>query len=107
MVKKCMLEVFNQGVNYFDIVEVYVLGECEKVFGEVICDFGFRCSDIVVFIKFFWGGFGFNDIGFFKKYLFEGMCVFFSCLGMEYVDIVMVYCLDGLIFMEEIVRVFI
>jgi voltage-dependent potassium channel beta subunit len=104
--KNCMLEAWNNGVNYFDTAEVYASGECEKVFGQALKDLNFKRSDIVVSTKLFWGGPGPNDTGLSKKHLFEGMRASLKRLDLEYVDIVMAHRPDALTPMEEIVRAF-
>ncbi|CAL5873881.1 uncharacterized protein PFLUO_LOCUS8164 [Penicillium psychrofluorescens] len=104
--KKCMLEAFNHGVNYFDTAEVYASGECEKVFGQALRELGFKRSDIVVSTKLFWGGAGPNDTGLSKKHVFEGMNASLNRLGLDYVDVVMAHRPDALTPMEEIVRAF-
>ncbi|OIW34616.1 voltage-gated potassium channel beta-2 subunit [Coniochaeta ligniaria NRRL 30616] len=104
--KKCMLEAWNNGVNYFDTAEVYASGECEKVFGQALKELNFKRSDIVVSTKLFWGGPGPNDTGLSKKHLFEGMRASLKRLDLEYVDIVMAHRPDALTPMEEIVRAF-
>lgn len=104
--KECMLEAWNHGVNYFDTAEVYASGECEKVFGQMIRELGFKRSDMVISTKLFWGGPGPNDTGLSKKHLFEGMNASLQRLGLDYVDIVMAHRPDPLTPMEEIVRAF-
>ncbi|KAK5467047.1 hypothetical protein LTS15_000017 [Exophiala xenobiotica] len=104
--KKCMLEAWNNGVNYFDTAEVYASGECEKAFGQVLRDLKFKRSDLVVSTKLFWGGAGPNDTGLSKKHLFEGMKASLDRLGLDYVDIVMAHRPDPLTPMVEIVRAF-
>lgn len=71
--KKCMLDAWNNGVNYFDTAEVYASGECEKVFGQALRNLSLKRSDLVISMKLFWGGPGPNDTGVSTKHLFEGM----------------------------------
>lgn len=104
--KKCMLEAWNNGVNYFDTAEVYASGECEKVFGAALRELGFKRSDLVISTKLFWGGPGPNDTGLSKKHLFEGMHASLERMGLDYVDIVMAHRPDPYTPMEEIVRAF-
>lgn len=106
LAKNCMQEAWNNGVNYFDTAEVYASGECEKVFGSVLRELGFKRSDLVISTKLFWGGPGPNDTGLSKKHLYEGMNASLERLGLDYVDVVMAHRPDPLTPMEEVVRAF-
>lgn len=55
-----MIEV---GINFFDIVNMYLDGMLEEIVGCVLCDF-VKCDDVVIVIKvFYWMWLGLNGVG--------------------------------------------
>lgn len=71
-----MILVYDNGINFFDIVEVYVVGKVEVVLGNIIKKKGWRWFSFVIIIKIFWGGKVEMEWGLFRKYIIEGLKVF-------------------------------
>lgn len=99
-------EVLEVGIDFFDSVDIYFIGESEWIFGCVFRDF-VQCEDLVIVIKvFFFMSDRFNVCGLLCKYLFVSVDVLLWWLGMDYLDFFVIYCFDLEILIEEICEIF-
>lgn len=95
--------VIEGGINFFDIVNSYFDGSSEEIVGCVLCDF-VCCDEVVVVIKVYYQV---GDLveGFFWVqilcFIDDSLC----CFGMDYVDLLQIYCWDYIILIEEMFEV--
>ncbi|MCX7941476.1 MAG: aldo/keto reductase, partial [Dictyoglomaceae bacterium] len=50
--KKCIYTAIENGINFFDLADVYAKGEAERVVGKILKDF--RRQDLVISSKVYW-----------------------------------------------------
>ncbi|KAH8630894.1 putative voltage-gated potassium channel subunit beta [Alternaria alternata] len=77
IVKDCMQEAWNHGINFFDTAEVYAAGECELEMGKA-------------FKELQWP----RDEGLSKKHIVEGLKSSLKRLDHSYVDVVFAHRYD-------------
>jgi voltage-dependent potassium channel beta subunit len=100
----CMKTAYDFGVNFFDNAEGYAAGKSESMMGEIIKDFGWKRSDLVLSTKIFWGGRGPNDRGLSFKHIIEGTNASLKRMQTEYVDLIFCHRPDFYTPIEETVR---
>ncbi|KAF9258137.1 voltage-gated potassium channel beta-2 subunit [Marasmius fiardii PR-910] len=105
--KEIIKVAFENGINMFDTAEAYNKGECEKEFGRVFKELGFRRTDLVITTKLFWGvRSGPNAGGLSRKHIIEGTQESLARLQVDYIDVIFAHRCDVNVPMEEIVRAF-
>ncbi|KAJ3243898.1 hypothetical protein HDU78_011651 [Chytriomyces hyalinus] len=104
--EQCMLEAYNNGINFFDNAEVYASGKSEIAMGNAIKKFGWKRSSYVISTKIYWGGDGVNEKGLSRKHIIEGTKAALERLQLEYVDLIFAHRPDVDTPMEETVRAF-
>lgn len=101
---ECMKEAYDSGVNFFDNAEAYAQGKSETMMGNILKDFGWKRSDLVLSTKIYWGGSGQNDTGLSMKHILEGTNAALKRLQTEYVDLIFCHRPDFYTPIEETVR---
>lgn len=77
---------YDQGINFFDLADVYANGEAEKHMGELLSEF--PRHTLVVSSKIFWPmSDDINDRGLSRKHIFESIDKTLGRLKMDYLDI--------------------
>lgn len=100
----CMKEAYDNGVNFFDNAEAYAGGKSETMMGNILKDFGWKRSDLVLSTKIFWGGKGPNDVGLSMKHIIEGTNAALKRLQTDYIDLIFCHRPDVHTPIEETVR---
>jgi len=94
---------YEQGINYFDLADVYARGEAEKQMGSILSRFA--RNTLVVASKVFWPmSDDINDRGLSRKHIMESIDKTLSRLGMDYVDVYFCHRPDSEVPMFETVR---
>ena len=77
---------YEQGVNFFDLADIYERGEAEKQMGAVLREF--PRHTLVISSKVFWPmSDDVNDRGLSRKHIFESIDKSLTRLGTDYLDI--------------------
>ncbi|EMD63095.1 hypothetical protein COCSADRAFT_37968 [Bipolaris sorokiniana ND90Pr] len=108
IVKDCMEEAWNHGINFFDTAEVYAAGECEIEMGKAFKELQWPRDEYVLSTKIFFGTRRQepNTRGLSKKHIVEGLKSSLKRLDHSYVDIVFAHRFDPDVPMKEIVEAF-
>ena len=85
----------ENGINFFDIAEIYGLGTGEKSFGKVIKELNIPREKIVVSEKIWLIGFDPNDGFLSKKHICEAIKNALKWLQLDYVDVVFCHKFDS------------
>jgi voltage-dependent potassium channel beta subunit len=108
IVRDCMQEAWNHGINFFDTAEVYAAGECEIEMGKAFKELQWPRDEYVLSTKIFFGTRRQepNTRGLSKKHIVEGLKSSLKRLDHSYVDIVFAHRFDPDVPMKEIVEAF-
>ena len=105
--KQCMIEAYDQGVNFFDNAEAYASGQSEVIMGEVLSETGWRRDSYVVSSKVFFGSTKErlpNQTGLSRKHVFEACDQALERLQLDYLDLYFCHRPDPNTPIEETVR---
>jgi aryl-alcohol dehydrogenase-like predicted oxidoreductase len=96
IVKDCMQEAWNHGINFFDTAEVYAAGECELEMGKAFKELQWPRDEYVLSTKVFFGTKRKepNTRGLSKKHIVEGLKSSLKRLDHSYVDVVFAHRYD-------------
>jgi aryl-alcohol dehydrogenase-like predicted oxidoreductase len=96
IVKDCMQEAWNHGINFFDTAETYAAGECEIEMGKAFKELQWPRDEYVLSTKIFFGTRRQepNTRGLSKKHIVEGLKSSLKRLDHSYVDIVFAHRFD-------------
>lgn len=101
--KKCIYTAIENGINFFDLADVYAKGEAERVVGKILKDF--RRQDLVISSKVYWPmSDNVNDRGLSRKHIMESIEGSLKRLGTDYLDIYFCHRFDPETPLEEVVR---
>lgn len=101
--KKCIYTAIDNGVNFFDLADVYARGEAERVVGRILKDF--RRQDLVISSKVYWPmSDNVNDRGLSRKHIMESIDGSLKRLGVDYLDIYFCHRFDPDTPLEEVIR---
>jgi voltage-dependent potassium channel beta subunit len=93
----------EQGINYFDLADVYGHGDAEEFFGNLMREF--RRQDLVIGTKAYWPMTeNVNDRGLSRKHLVESLNGSLNRLNTDYVDVFYCHRFDEETPIEEVVR---
>lgn len=101
----CIKTALEQGINFFDLADVYAGGEAESVVGRAIRDLGVSRHHLVLSSKAFWPMSGdVNDRGLSRKHLMESVEGSLRRLGVDYLDLYFCHRFDPETPLDEVVR---
>ncbi|KNG51210.1 voltage-gated potassium channel subunit beta-1 channel subunit beta-1 [Stemphylium lycopersici] len=112
IVKDCMQEAWNHGINFFDTAETYAAGECEIEMGKAFKELQWPRDEYVLSTKVFFGTRRKEPNtrqmrrGLSKKHIVEGLKSSLARLEHSYVDVVFAHRFDPDVPMKEIVEAF-
>jgi aryl-alcohol dehydrogenase (NADP+) len=94
----------EQGINFFDVADMYSLGKSEEILGRAIRDFA-RRDDVVIGTKaYFKMSDDPNDRGLSRKHLMSAIDASLKRLGTDYVDLYQIHRYDADTPIEETLR---
>ena len=94
----------EQGINFFDVADMYSLGKSEEILGRAIRDFA-RRDDVVIGTKaYFKMSDDPNDRGLSRKHLMSAIDASLKRLGTDYVDLYQIHRYDAETPIEETLR---
>jgi len=103
LVKQIIHKAFEQGVNFFDIADVYARGEAELAMGRALADL--PRNHLVISSKCFWPmSDDVNDRGLSRKHIMESVERSLKRIGTEYLDILFCHRFDPETPLDETVR---
>lgn len=103
IINRIIKTAYEKGINYFDIGDVYALGEAEKLMGEVLREY--PRHRLVIASKVFWPmSDDINDRGLSRKHIFESIDKSLKRIGTDYIDIYYCHRFDPEVPLEETLR---
>lgn len=103
LAKQIIRKAYDVGINFFDIADVYALGESEKMMGAVLAEF--PRHTLVISSKVFWPmSDDVNDRGLSRKHIMESIDKSLQRIGTDYVDLYYAHRFDPETPVEEVVR---
>jgi aryl-alcohol dehydrogenase (NADP+) len=94
----------EQGINFFDVADMYSLGKSEEILGRAIRDYA-RRDDVVIGTKaYFKMSDDPNDRGLSRKHLMSAIDASLRRLGTDYVDLYQIHRYDSETPIEETLR---
>jgi voltage-dependent potassium channel beta subunit len=103
-VKSILNVAYDQGVNFFDIADVYAKGESEKIMGAALREL--PRHELVISSKVFWPmSEDINDRGLSRKHILESINKSLQRIGTDYLDIYFCHRYDPETPVEETVRI--
>lgn len=94
----------EQGINFFDVADMYSLGKSEEILGRAIRDFA-RRDDVVIGTKaYFKMSDDPNDRGLSRKHLMTAIDASLKRLGTDYIDLYQIHRYDAETPIEETLR---
>jgi len=103
IINRIIKTAYEKGINYFDIADVYALGEAEKLMGEVLREY--PRHRLVIASKVFWPmSDDINDRGLSRKHIFESIDKSLKRIGTDYIDIYYCHRFDPEVPLEETLR---
>jgi voltage-dependent potassium channel beta subunit len=103
LARQIILQAYDSGVNFFDIADVYALGESEKMMGAVLSEL--PRHTLVISSKVFWPmSDDVNDRGLSRKHIMESIDKSLARIGTDYVDLYYCHRFDPKVPVEEVVR---
>ena len=94
----------EQGINFFDVADMYSLGKSEEILGRAIRDFA-RRDDVVIGTKaYFKMSDDPNDRGLSRKHLMSAIDASLKRLGTDYIDLYQIHRYDAETPIEETLR---
>jgi voltage-dependent potassium channel beta subunit len=85
-VRSIITHAYEQGINYFDISDIYEKGEAEKAMGKVFAEL--PRHELVIATKCFWPmSDDVNDTGLSRKHIMESIEKSLKRIGTDYVDV--------------------
>lgn len=103
LTREIITYAYDNGVNFFDIADIYALGEAEKLMGSILKDF--PRHTLVISSKVFWPmSDDVNDRGLSRKHIIESIDKSLKRIGTDYLDIYFCHRFDEETPVEETVR---
>ncbi len=103
LARDILVKAYDNGINFFDIANVYARGEAEKLMGSVLRLF--PRHTLVISSKAFWPmSDDVNDRGLSRKHLFESVHASLRRIGTDYLDLFFCHRWDAETPLEETVR---
>lgn len=103
-VKSILNVAYDNGINFFDIADVYAKGESEKIMGTALREL--PRHELVISSKVFWPmSDDINDKGLSRKHILESVNKSLQRIGTDYLDIYFCHRYDPETPVEETVRI--
>jgi voltage-dependent potassium channel beta subunit len=103
LAREIITTAFDAGVNFFDIADVYALGEAERLMGKTLGDL--PRHELVISSKAYWPmSPAPNNHGLSRKHLFESVEASLQRIGTDYLDLYFCHRYDETTPLEETVR---
>ena len=103
LAREIITTAFDAGVNFFDIADVYALGEAERLMGKTLAEF--PRHELVISSKAYWPmSQAPNNRGLSRKHLFESVEGSLRRIGTDYLDLYFCHRFDATTPLEETVR---
>ncbi|HSH05012.1 MAG TPA: aldo/keto reductase family protein [Anaerolineae bacterium] len=101
--RQVVVTAYEQGINFFDIADIYGKGGAERQMGKILSQF--PRHTLVISSKLFWPmSDDVNDRGLSRKHIFESVDKSLSRLGTDYLDIYFCHRYDPETPLRETVR---
>ena len=101
--KKCFFKALDNGVNFFDVADIYARGKAEETLGKLIKEV--PRTTLVISSKVFWPmSDDPNDRGLSRKHIMESIEKTLRRLGTDYLDIYFCHRYDPETLLEEVIR---
>ena len=104
LAKELMSCAYDNGVNFFDNAEAYMMGESEVVMGKVLKELSWTRDSYCVSSKVFWGGDKPTQRGLSNKHIVDACNAALKRLQVEYLDLYFCHRSDPNTPIEETVR---
>jgi voltage-dependent potassium channel beta subunit len=102
-VQTILQAAYEAGINFFDIADIYVKGESEKIMGEALQKF--PRHELLISSKVFWPmSDDINDRGLSRKHIMESVHRSLKRIGTEYLDLYFCHRFDLETPLEETIR---
>src|SRR5574341_762941 len=96
-------KAYDNGINFFDIADIYAKGESEKVMGKKLAEF--PRHTLVISSKLFWDmSDDVNDRGLSRKHIMEAIDKSLQRIGTDYLDMYFCHRFDEVTPLEETAR---
>ncbi|XGC80519.1 aldo/keto reductase family protein [Bdellovibrio bacteriovorus] len=103
-VRSILRLAYENGINFFDIADIYAKGESERIMGSALKDF--PRHELVISSKVFWPmSDDINDKGLSRKHVLESVNKSLQRIGTDYLDIYYCHRYDPETPVEETVRI--
>ncbi|MBF0493415.1 MAG: aldo/keto reductase family protein [Deltaproteobacteria bacterium] len=103
LIRKLLLCAYENGINFFDIADIYAKGEAERVMGKVLQEF--PRHELVLSSKLFWPmSEDVNDRGLSRKHIMESVNKSLQRIGSDYLDLYFCHRFDDQTPLEETLR---
>lgn len=103
-VRSILRLAYENGINFFDIADIYAKGESERIMGSALKDF--PRHELVISSKVFWPmSDDINDKGLSRKHILESVNKSLQRIGTDYLDIYYCHRYDPETPVEETVRI--
>ncbi len=103
LARQIITKAYDNGVNFFDIADVYARGESERVMGKVLSDL--PRHTLVISSKVYWPmSDDVNDKGLSRKHIMESIDKSLQRIGTDYLDMYFCHRWDEETPLEETVR---
>ncbi len=104
LAKNIIHTAYDNGINFFDIADIYARGESEKLMGSILKDF--PRHTLVISSKVFWPmSEDVNDRGLSRKHIMESVHKSLQRIGTDYLDMYFCHRFDEESSLEETCRV--
>ncbi len=101
--REIIIKAYENGVNFFDIADIYAHGESERMMGKVLAEF--PRHTLVISSKVFWPmSDDVNDRGLSRKHIMESIDKSLKRIGTDYLDMYFCHRWDEETPVEETVR---
>jgi len=102
--KELMAYAYDNGINFFDNAEAYMMGDSEVVMGKVLKELAWSRDSFCVSSKVFWGGDKPTQRGLSNKHIVDACNAALRRLQVEYLDLYFCHRPDPNTPIEETVR---
>ncbi len=103
VIRSLLMFAYENGINFFDIADIYAKGEAERVMGKILKDL--PRHELVISSKLFWPmSEDVNDRGLSRKHILESVNKSLQRVGTDYLDLYFCHRYDDQTPLEETIR---